>query len=380
MQRRVLLEVDVERYQAYAPPNAFVRSHNLWLVLGGEPQFQLRLELKRLLEFEAGAYGIAARELLNQRFRQLLTLLPFGRAHKPCAPQLGDVRIRPGLHAPFLGDKSVEVRRLAVGSENMAQNLDESGLSVAAVAPEDEQALLNGQARHAVTHGTLEEISHFPAAVHDLHYKPFPPGAEGIQRIGYGRAVGQQIVGIVRLQYEGCEVQGARSTVEKIGVPVEGINQDADLAVRFRHADHRLELGASFAGVAPFAYRFPDLLVRRRGAFHEHDFPRDAFSGFVGRLVDLPRFVQRPVGIRPVQPARGTGEAELVTVAYDQPTHVAKVVVSEVDGCRRKPVEFVHLPHDDCQGAFFAKSGENGGGRFAALLARRRGFTVTGHG
>ena len=33
---------------------------------------------------------------------QLLTLLPFDRAYEPCAPQLGDVAVRPRLHAHFL--------------------------------------------------------------------------------------------------------------------------------------------------------------------------------------------------------------------------------------------------------------------------------------
>jgi hypothetical protein len=57
--------MDIEWDQAYAPPNTFVCPRDLRLVLGGEPQFQLRIELKRLLELEAGAYGVAACQLLG---------------------------------------------------------------------------------------------------------------------------------------------------------------------------------------------------------------------------------------------------------------------------------------------------------------------------
>src|SRR5579871_492724 len=75
MLRSPWLDCGVEWDNTDSVPDRFVASSNFRLMVGCEPELELRLKLKPLLMQQPGRYGVASREILNQRLRQPLTLL-----------------------------------------------------------------------------------------------------------------------------------------------------------------------------------------------------------------------------------------------------------------------------------------------------------------
>ena len=112
------------------------------LVIGAQPQLELRPEFKMLAVEEPRCNLVPARDLLDETLIQLSSIIRFGCGYEPCSSQHGQVVAWSGWR-PVL-DEGCEVCCTRVIAEHIAQCLDEGCLAIASGTVEHEENMFQG--------------------------------------------------------------------------------------------------------------------------------------------------------------------------------------------------------------------------------------------
>ena len=103
-----------EGNEADAVPNRLFRAPDDGLVVGRQPELELRFELEPLCAHEPRGDGVTPCYVLDERLREALSLLRLGGRHEPRAFESSDLFL--GFAAVPIGDKQRSRRVLRVVS------------------------------------------------------------------------------------------------------------------------------------------------------------------------------------------------------------------------------------------------------------------------
>jgi len=133
-----VLEGDAED----APPDRAVAVADAGGVVRHQPELELRDEVEKLAEEEAGRHGVAAGQMLDEPFGEALPVRHLDRDDEPGAGEGRDVVRNPAI--AFLLEKRLEVRGARVVAEGRLDRLGERGLSAGFGSEQEEEDFFAG--------------------------------------------------------------------------------------------------------------------------------------------------------------------------------------------------------------------------------------------
>src|ERR687898_178889 len=198
----ITVESLCKRNQADPVPDGVVGALYDGLVVGGQPQLELRLEVEVLSEQKACGHGVPAGELLNLGLGKSATLLNLCSRHKPGALQRCHV-VADAL--VLLDQERFHVGITGVISEDLVQQLHECRLAILTEAVEDSQQPLAGDAGERVARIPFDELNE-PLVYQCLLQEQLEPRARGVRVVIHRYDLRYAVVGIVGFQLAGSEV------------------------------------------------------------------------------------------------------------------------------------------------------------------------------
>ena len=163
-----------------------------------DAEFVCRNELEEVLTHPAGANGVTARQLLDEGFSEVSSLVDLGVCHEPSPHQVCDlcrVRLMP------LRDQKPRSTLDRVLTHDVHQHKKSGGLAVTTCTFHEKHHLFRHHSRHAIPKETMDERHHFRVFLRSKKEKFIPKRAFCVRLVRYFTDFSYQVRAIVILEF-----------------------------------------------------------------------------------------------------------------------------------------------------------------------------------
>ena len=189
----ILGDLDVERHQHDAPPDAVVAAADLGLVVPADRQLELRAHLDEIGMKGAHEDRFAAGQFLDQPLLQALAFVRLGCAHEPRPDQRHEIGGGIAAAPAIVACQAFDAGSRRVIPEQPRHEIDQHGFAVRPRAIEKRDLLVAGQRRHGQAEPALQEFPHFPVGL-DAREELVEQRGPGVRRVFDRHDLGQQLV------------------------------------------------------------------------------------------------------------------------------------------------------------------------------------------